>query len=364
MNKKKIVDRFVELSYIMNRKKIVKKSNKRYFSMLEKRNIPIRRLTSEQKKAVDSIYKKYGFSYSYDTHELVYSVTGKFYPDIVPEDLFRTEVEIYLNDINSKYVLSDKNYFNVYMKDVRFPCTIVRNVEGVFYDHDYNVISKEKALEIINEYDKVVYKPSMENGIGKGVALVDTASESPLDYGPKNYVIQKVLRQHSALAKLNESSVNVCRMCTAFIDGQVVVLTAALRIGAKGAFNDNSISEDGMGMIVVGIDENGKLKDRGYYSCGLSTPCNADGVEFAGYEIPNFDKMVELAKKGHSMFPRIKFIAWDLCVEESGDIVCMEYNVKGPGVLYYQYVNGPLFGKYSKKILSYAESEKKKRKLF
>lgn len=364
MNKKKIVDRLVELFYIINRKKIVKLSNKRYFSMLRTRNIPIKKLSAEQKKAVDDKYKKYGFSYSYATHELVYSVTGKFYPDIVPEDMFRTEIEIYLNDINSKYVLSDKNYFNIFMRDIKFPCSIVRNIEGVFYDHEYNIITKEKALEIINEYDKVVYKPSMENGIGKGVELVDTTKQFPLEYGKKNYVIQKVLRQHSALAKLNESSVNVCRMCTAFIDGQVVVLTAALRIGAKGAFNDNSISSDGMGMIVVGIDENGKLKERGYFSCGLSTPCNSDGVEFSGYEIPNFDKMVAVAKKGHALYPKIKFIAWDLCVDENGDIVCMEYNVKGPGVLYYQYVNGPLFGEYSEKILDYAANEKKKRKIF
>ena len=190
MNAKKIIDRALDHLHIISRRGSVKRNNKHYFAMLKSSGIPIKKLSKEQKKQVDAVFKKYGFSYSYATHELAYSVTGEFNPDIVPEDMFRTEVEIYLNDYDSKYVLTDKSYFDIFMHDIEFPYTIVRNVEGVFYDHNYNMITRSQAEELISEYEKVVYKPSVENGFGRSVALVEVKKENPLDYGKKNYVIQ------------------------------------------------------------------------------------------------------------------------------------------------------------------------------
>jgi len=364
MNKKQIVDKAMDVFHIINRRNLVRKSNKKYFKMLRENNIPIKKLSDEQKRKVDEIYRKYRFKYSYLTHELVYSVTGKFYPEVVPEDMFRTEIEIYLNDFDSKYVLTDKNYFDVFMNDVRFPVTIVRNIEGVFYDRKYNVISEKEAEAIVAKYEKVVFKPSVENGVGKGVSLIETDKENPFKSGKKNYMIQEVLKQHKALSALNESSVNVCRIGTMFIGDKVHIVTAALRIGAVGAFTDNSILKDGKGMLVVGIDKNGKLREKGYHSCGVSSETTPGGVRFKGYEIPEFEKMTEIARKAHSMYPRLKFIAWDFTVDADGEIICMEYNARGPGVLYYQYANGPLFSNHAQEILEYAKKEKEKRKIF
>ncbi|MBE7039418.1 MAG: hypothetical protein E7398_01675 [Ruminococcaceae bacterium] len=364
MNMKKIVDYGLDRIHIISRKRGVKKNNKHYFKMLSDSGIKIRRLSKEQKRQVDAIYKKYGLKYSYATHELVYSVTGEFNPEIVPEDAFRTQIEIYLNDYDSKYVLSDKSYFDVFMPKLKFPDTIVRNIEGNFYDSDYNVITFEKAKEIIDSYDEVVFKPSTESGFGRSVELVNTREKNPLEFSKKNYVIQKVIKQHKALSCLNESSVNVCRMETIFIDGEVHVITAALRIGGVGSFTDNNISNDGKGMIIIGVDENGKLRKRGYYSCGLSTTCNPAGIEFEGYTLPGYDKMIEIAKKGHQLYPRVRFVGWDFCVDEQGEVICMEYNIKGPGVLYYQYANGSLLGKHTQKVCEFAKNQKKKRSIF
>lgn len=364
MNKKKIVDRMIDWFYIINRRKLVKNSNKHYFKMLKDNNIPIKKLTKEQKKKVDDIYKKYGFKYSYKTHELVYSVTGEFSPGIVPEDMFRTEIEIYLNPADLKYVMTDKNYFDVFMSNVKFPNTIVRNIDGMMYDADYNMITTDDAKNLLNRYDEVVFKPSVENGFGRGVTLVRCSDENPLDYKKDNYIVQERLIQHPKLAELNESSVNVCRIATMFIDGEVFVITAAIRIGAVGAFTDNSISKDGKGMIIVGIDENGKLRDTGYHSCGLKVKHTPGGINFDGVEVPKFSEMIEIAKKAHSCYPRLKFIAWDFSVDENNNVVCLEYNAKGPGVLYYQYVNGPLFGDYADKIFAHAKKLKEKKSIF
>ncbi len=364
MDIKKVVDYALDKIHIISRKIGVQKNNKHYFKMLYDNGIEIRRLSKEQKKEVDAIYKKYGFKYSYKTHELVYSVTGEFNPEIVPEDLFRTEIEIYLNDYDSKYVLTDKSYFNIFMPKLKFPHTIVRNIEGYFYDHDYNLITSEKAKELTASYDKVVFKPSVESGFGRSVELVYTKEKDPLKISKKNFVIQEVIKQHHQLAVLNESSVNVCRMKTIFIDGEVHIISVALRVGGVGEFTDNGISADGKGMVVVGVDKNGKLRKKGYYSCGLSTECNPAGIKFEGFEVPGYDKMVEMAKKGHQLYPRVKFAAWDFSVDEQGEIICMEYNLRGPGILYYQYVNGSLLGKYTDKVCEFAKKEKKRRSIF
>lgn len=363
MNAKKIVDYGLNKLQVFSRRNIVKRKNKHYFKSLKDSGIIVRRLSAKQKKQVDDIYKKYGFKYSYETHELVYSATGEFKADVFPEDMFR-EVETYLNDYYSKYVLTDKNYFDVFMPNVKFPHTIVRNIEGNLYDHNYNPITSLKAKELIDAYDKVVYKPSIDSGFGKSVVLVDVKKENPLEYGKKNYVIQEIIKQHPAVSKLNASSVNVCRMETVFLEGEVFVATAALRIGGVGSFTDNNISNDGKGMIVIGVDENGKLRKNGYYSCGSSTTCNPAGVEFEGYELPGYEKMVQIAKQGHQLYPKVKFIGWDFCINEEGEVVCMEYNMKGPGVLYYQYVNGSLLGEYTHKVCEFAKKEKEKRNIF
>lgn len=341
--------------------KNVKNDNKRYFGMLRKSNIPIKKLSSEQKNKIDEIYKKFGFRYTYDTHILAYSVTGKFDEWIMPEDMFRTYIQPTLNDRNYKVVLSDKGYFELYMPEIKFPDCIIKNIDGCFYDADLNAITEEKAKEILAGYDEVVIKPTVENGFGKGVSLVKTMEENPLSLHKKNYIIQKRVVQHKTFSELNESSVNIVRVVTLFLDGEVNVISSALRIGGVGAFTDNAVTSDGKGMIVVGIDENGKLRENGYHSCGLKTKQTPNGIAFLGREVYKLDEMFKIAKHQHVRFPDVKIIGWDFTVDRSGEVVAIEYNLRRPGILYYQYVNGSLFGSLTEKVCSYANEKTGKR---
>ncbi len=342
----------------IRRKILVKKSNKSYFKKLKDHGIPLRELSSEQKKQIDGVYKKYNFKYGYDTHRLIYSVTGNFDPYFMPEDMFR-QIELKLNDPELKGAWSDKSYFDFFFPEIRFPVTVVRNIAGTFYDKDYNIISAEKAKEIVSAYDKFAIKPSLDNGTGKGVAL--GTKEDDLDKMFKkykrDYVIQEVIKQHKNIAQFNESSVNVVRFISLFVNDRVVPVMAALRVGAKGAFNDNSISKEGEGMLVIGIDEKGCLKKDAYMSCGMRVEESHSGVRFEGVQIPGFEKMKEIIVKGHSKMPNFKFVAWDFAVDENGEVLVMEYNIKGPGVLYYQYVNGPLFAEYTDELLKYVQEK-------
>jgi len=351
MNKKKLVNDVLMAMRSYNKRNIVKDSNKQHFLDLKNHGIEVRKLSSAQKAEIDSIYRKYGYKYSYDTHILTYSITGEIDAKILPEDMYRSSLELKLNNIDQKFVMSDKNYFELYMPEVKFPDVIVRNINGVFYDAERNIITKDDADKLISCYEKVVVKPSVENGSGRGVALVDVSNTSVTEKFGKNYVVQKLLRQHSFLSSLNQSSVNVIRVVTLFLDGKVVPLTAALRYGGEGSFTDNQVSKDGKGMTIIGITEDGTLREKGYFSCGESVTETPSGLSFGGLKIPKFEEMVALAVKQHSRFPNIRIIGWDFTLNEEEDVVVIEYNIKAPGVLYYQWVNGPLFGDKTTEIL-------------
>lgn len=351
INKTKIVDGVLALLRSYGKRNQVKSLNKARFKLLKNAGIQIKKLTPAQKAEIDAIYKKHGHKYSYDTHVITQSVTGKFEARILPEDMYRADLELKLNDIGMKFVMSDKNYFEMYMPEVKFPDVIVRNIDGIFYDKDRNVITKDKAENLILEHEKVVVKPSLDNGFGKDVELVERGQIKITDRFKKNYLVQKLIVQHPSFSAFNKSSVNVVRVVTMFIGGKVFHLTSAFRFGGEGSFTDNRSTKDGKGMTIVGIDENGRLKEKGYFSCGLSSDISHSGIAFSGYEIPKYKEMVELALKQHSRFPTIRIIGWDFTVDSEENVVAIEYNIKYPGVLYYQWVNGPLFGDRTEEIL-------------
>lgn len=343
-------------NYVLFRKN--KGINKKRFENLKINNIPVQKLTSEEKKAADTFLQKYGFKkYSYSTHMLVKSVTGKFYPEIIPEELFKTKMISKFNDFQFKQILADKNYYNMFMPNCKFPKTLIHNIEGSFYDEKYNLLSEESAYEIIARYQNVVIKPTNSSGFGKGVKLVTPSKEIFRKYG-NNFIVQEKLHQHDFLSRLNESSCNVIRVNSVFINDTVYTLPAALRIGGVGDFTDNAKHKDGSGMIVVGLDKNGCLGEFGYHSNGTHVDQTPGGIKFKGLVLPNYDKMLEIAKREHTKFPQVRFIAWDFTLDKNGDVVVIEYNTKSPGSLYYQYVNGPLFGEHSDEILKFLSSKK------
>jgi hypothetical protein len=133
-----------------------------------------------------------------------------------------------------------------------------------------------------------------------------------------------------------------------------------MRVGGVGDFTDNVEHKDGTGMIVIGIN-NGKLKKYGYHSNGTSVSSTPAGIQFEGFQVLNYDKMVKIATESHKMYPMVRFIGWDFTLNEAGDVVVMEYNTKAPGVLYYQYTNGPLFGDSTKELLEYVYKMRKHR---
>ncbi len=350
MNLMKLYKWFDSYAHMLSRKIGAKKSSKHYFNMLKQHNIPIRRLTAEQKKQVNEVWC--GAVSDYSTHELVYSVTGRFDPYVCSELLFRTNIELKINNFQLKYGFSEKNYFDKLTDGAPMPKTVVRNINGVFLDESYKPLTPDEALAILDGYESLIVKPSIENGMGKSVKLYEKNEYSNifLDF-KKDYLVQEVLKQHSLLSSFNSSSINVVRVVSISLNGTVSPVNYTLRCGAQGSITDNFISADGKGMFVIGINPDGTLKDEAYHSCGERITVAPNGVEFAGKQLPHFKEALELTTRIHEQLPHFGFIGFDVCFDEDGSPRIMELNFRGPGVLYYQYANGALFGDRTEEII-------------
>jgi hypothetical protein len=69
-----------------------------------------------------------------------------------------------MNDTLYKKVLSNKALFEKFLPKVTFPKTIIRNMDGLFYDNNYNLIFTDEAEKILKKHTEVVFKPTLESG--------------------------------------------------------------------------------------------------------------------------------------------------------------------------------------------------------
>ena len=350
MNFRNLYEKVDNKVHVFSRKLGAKKSAKHYFDLLEEHDIPIKRLSREQKKEVNDAWN--GQVESFATHELVWSVSGKFDPYICSEMLFRTKIELALNNFQLKYGFSEKNYFDKLVSGEPMPKTVVRNINGVFLDSDYEKLSRSQVIQIISKYERLIVKPSIENGCGRSVKLYEHGDfEKIFSDFPKDYLIQEVLRQHSSVAALNSSSINVVRVVSLYLNGEASPVNYTLRCGAEGAVTDNFITKDGRGMFVIGVNKDGTLKNEAYHSCGERITVAPNGQSFAGITLPNFKDALEMTTRIHRQLPHFGFIGFDVCFDEDGSPRIMELNFRGPGVLYYQYANGPLLGERTEEVI-------------
>jgi hypothetical protein len=113
-------------------------------------------------------------------------------------------------------------------------------------------------------------------------------------------------------------------------------------------------------MFIIGVERDGTLKDKAVYSCGELISEAPNGQKFSGIKLPNFEKALEMTTQIHEKMPHFGFVGFDVCFNADGTPTIMEYNIKGPGVLYYQYVNGPLIGERTQEVIDTFSGQIKK----
>ena len=313
-----------------------------------------RKLTKAQKKEILDFYKGLtGEKVPLYSHEYFYSRTGIYSKEYVPTNWYACELLSKANDRRLIRAYRDKNIFDFLFYDEKRPHSILKNMNGYYY-YEGKPVSKEDAVKLCQNLDNVIIKPTMSTQ-GKGVQRIvvkdgivegkgKTVEQLFKEY-KSNFIIQACIKQHEKISALNPTSVNTLRILSYRSGMEVLIIYSVIRIGRQGQVIDNQCA----GGISTVIGEDGKLGKFAFGGYSEDNVLKTDsGIVLDGYQLPSYDKAIEMVKRMHMRLPYFHLIGWDIAIDESGDPVLIEYNTK-PGLS--QSAFGPGFGKYTERII-------------
>jgi hypothetical protein len=72
---------------------------------------------------------------------------------------------------------------------------------------------------------------------------------------------------------------------------------------------------------------------------------------FEGFNIPSYEKAVELIKLLHPRLGHFRLVSWDIAINAQGEAVLIEANMRKGSINFHQFNNGPLFGELTDRVL-------------
>lgn len=314
-------------------------------------------LTKAQEKEVLTFYAPYKKP-SLVFHRYFTGVSGAFYPNYIPQDLYVGYIDPYFNDIIAAKYYDNKTNYDALFHGIPQPKTILKRVNGIWLDGDQCPLRSDDMDQIdaqLSVHTGCFVKESQKTAGGNGVTYIPEGQfsfQKVKDIVKKystDIIVQEELHQHEAIARLHPDSLNTLRMYSVLgKDGVATVYSAVVRMGAGNAKLDNYSA----GGLTCGIQPDGRLRKYGYNKKFEKMECHpTTKVVFDGYEIPNYEGAVALIKKAHPMIPHFRSIAWDIAIREDGTPVLIEANLCRGGIDSLQLNNGPLYGNDTKKIL-------------
>lgn len=316
-------------------------------------------LTKEQEQEIQDYWQRLvGYKIPLDWHRYFYARTGIYSREYIPTSLYRYELTGRLNQLPFCVPFSDKNMNDILLTDAKQPHIYLKNRNGYFY-YENKPVDLDEAVRLAANMGDVIIKPTLSSH-GNGVkklhvenGIVDKAGtgikELLLKYG-KNYLIQDIVRQHPKMNALNPDSINTIRIVTYRKGMEVFVMYAAIRIGRKGQPIDN----ESAGGISAKVNRNGTIAKYAYGAPGQDKIEATDTcVTLDGYEVPCFEKAIAMVKKQHLNLPFQNLVGWDICIDEVGDPVLLEWNTT-PELS--QSAVGPAFGEYTEQVVRDAMS--------
>lgn len=290
--------------------------------------------------------------------------------DIVPPDTARQYIEPILNPGDYVKFYNDKNSFGLFIDHEDMPKTLFRSMGNKLYDGEYNAVAPENFLNCFVGYEQVIVKPAKDlggHGITfferkNGVLIDDSGIPLSIMYLEKIYktdfLIQECVEQSEYISQFNPMSVNTIRVNT-YRDiktGEIRVLGAALRIGAKGSKVDNATS----GGVIIGIDDKGKLGKCVYDKYGrVYTTYNDCEFSHNEFTIPNFEEVKKFAIKISKRLPHMSLFALDVVLDSTNTPKLIEINSNNFSVKFMQLTKQPVFGQYTDDVIEYCLENKK-----
>lgn len=314
-------------------------------------------LTSEQIAEIDAFWRKYEFlgKIDYRAFKTYYNRSGVFDPRYLPQYIYSYFLRP--NTVPDRYAIpfQIKAYLPRLLSNAKQPEMIIRKIEGIYYNDRFEHITRSEAvqicLDVLQSGTEIVLKLNGQGG-GKGVVFLSKATAEELIKLLKTkskLVVQKAIKQHPEMAKLNPSTVNTVRLTTVLHKGKFSAAAALIKIGSADARVDNYK----YGGCLLGVNLDGTVLpwalniDRERIS---ELPSGVKLGEGGFTKVPCFDSVLEMAEKAHYCIPKIKVISWDIAVDDENEAEIIEANFFGD-LRMHQVLTGPVFGDMTEMIL-------------
>lgn len=313
-----------------------------------------RKLTKAQKKEAQDFYiSMIGRTVPLYCHEYFYSRTGVFTKEYVPNNFYHCELVPRANLHKHQGVLGDKNMCDFLFPGENIVHSILKNINGYYY-YEGRPVSEDEAISLCQNMENVIIKPSKESQ-GHGVQLfnvrdgktdIDGVSIAQLfKRYKKDFLIQEWVKQHKGMAALNPTSVNTMRILSYRSGMEILIIYSVIRIGRSGSVVDNQCA----GGISTTITEEGKLGKEAFGGYSKDNIVKTDtGIVLDGYQLPSYDKAIEMVKRLHLKLPFFNIVGWDVAIQEDGEPVLIEFNTN-PGLSQSAFKSG--MGKYTERII-------------
>lgn len=328
-------------------------------------------LTKEQEQAIDAFYiSNYGKKVDHTCHRTYAAYSGKFSPAFITEDIYIPELDHFLNIFDTyNSVFEDKNVMPHLAKSVgvKTPNVLFSRVKGFYLDAENQPTTLDKVLKTLYDFERLFIKPSVDSMGGRCCVLaevkggVDIKSQLQLakilQLMGEDFVIQECLVCHESLRKIYPNSVNTFRVFTYRWKNKIYIAPSVLRLGKGGMDVDNATQ----GGIFIGIDNDGQLYDYAITKYGQRFHEHPDtSLRFGEYKISLFPKVIETALKLHHSLPQVGVSNWDLTINEAGEVVLIEGNLRcGSPWLSQMSTGKPFFGEHTAEMLQWLNKIKK-----
>ena len=285
--------------------------------------VPYRERMDDERLRTDIRFCRYAYGFLPEEY-LMYNLEKKteYQRREYISDFDRLKFTFKLNPYLSADMLDDK--YETYLKFMPY---YKREAIEISSPEHYN-----NFKEFVMKHPVFVKKMALQS-LGISVALIDIAecgkTETECFYEMiKNgkHILEERVIQSEPLEALNQSSVNTVRCVTFNTKKGIAIPNGFIKTGRNGMFVDNG----GQGGILIGVDfSNGKLSTDGFTEYGESFEKHPDtGIQFKGYQLPDFPRMLEICKEMSMMIPSIKYVSWDMAHTDSGWVV-IEGNFQG-----------------------------------
>ena len=188
----------------------------------------------------------------------------------------------------------------------------------------------DKFLSFITEHPVFVLK-SVGAARGYGVSRVDSHGQKPealfaslITQGKQ--ILEELVIQSDEMSNFHSSSVNTVRCPTVRTVRGIEIGPCFFRAGQGGSFVDNA----GSGGILANVD----LKTGVLYTNGWDEFCNEyithpqSGMTIKGFQLPEWDRLIETVKEMAMCLPSLGYIGWDMAHTDQGWVV-IEANAAG-----------------------------------